>query len=339
MHAWNPSLRLAVVALALAACDRSVPEPSPATRPVTTGPQASAGSTAPTATAAAPPPEPPQRIPAPARIVAIGDLHGDLAATRTALRLAGAIDDKDHWAGKDLMIVQTGDEIDRGDEDRDIIDLFERLADEAKAAGGAVIALNGNHEVMNVQLDLRYVTDDAFKDFEGIAGVATTDARLGRVSASEKARAAAFLPGGPYAKKLAKRNLVAVVGDTVFVHGGITAKHVRYGIDRMNREASAWMDGSAADLPALITGEDGPVWLRRYSASADPEDCRVLKETLAMIPAKRMVVGHTVQRGGITSACDEQVWRIDVGMSKFYGGKPEVLEIKGAEVRPLRAER
>ncbi|MDC3959257.1 metallophosphoesterase [Polyangium jinanense] len=302
------------------------------------GPKAGPGASAPTATATTPQPEPVQRIPAPARIVAIGDLHGDLAATRVALRMAGAIDEKDRWIGKDLMVVQTGDEIDRGDEDRDIVDLFERLADEAKLTGGAVIALNGNHEVMNVQVDLRYVTDDAFKDFVGISGVTTTDPRLERVPAPGKARAAAFLPGGPYAKKLAKRNLVAVVGDTVFVHGGISPKHVRYGIDRMNREASAWMDGSAKDLPAIITAEDGPVWLRRYSATTGPDDCRVLKETLAMIPAKRMVVGHTVQRGGITSACDEQVFRIDVGMSKFYGGKPEVLEIKGAEVRPLRAD-
>ncbi|MRG97005.1 metallophosphoesterase [Polyangium spumosum] len=334
MHPRIRSSSLVFLVFALTACDKSIPEPGPAAAPITTGPKVASGAPTPTATAA---PTPVQRIAAPARIVAIGDVHGDLAATRAALRMAGAIDEKDHWVGKDLMIVQVGDEIDRGDEDRDILDLFERLADEAKRAGGAVIALNGNHEVMNVQLDLRYVTDDAFKDFVGVSGVATADRRLDRVAEPARARAAAFLPGGPYAKMLAKRDLIAVVGDTVFVHGGISPKHVRYGIDRMNREARAWMDGSAKDVPAIITAEDGPVWLRRYSAAPGPEDCRVLKETLALIPAKRMVVGHTVQRGGITSACDEQVWRIDVGMSKYYGGKPEVLEIKGAEVRPLRS--
>ncbi|MDI1450862.1 metallophosphoesterase [Polyangium sp. 6x1] len=337
MHARTRTLSLFVPLFVLAACDKGIPEPSPAPS-ISMGPKAAAsGGSAPAATAPAAPVEAVKRIPAPARIVAIGDVHGDLAATRAALRMAGAIDEKDHWAGKDLMVVQTGDEIDRGDEDRDVVDLFDRLASEAKLAGGAVIALNGNHEVMNVQLDLRYVTDDSFKDFVGISGVSTTDPRLDRVAETGKARAAAFLPGGPYAKTLAKRDLIAVVGDTVFVHGGISPKHVRYGIDRINREASAWMDGSAKELPALITAEDGPVWLRLYSAAPGPEDCRLLKETLAMIPAKRMVVGHTPQRGGITSACDEQVWRIDVGMSKFYGGKPEVLEIKGTEVRPLRA--
>ena len=33
------------------------------------------------------------------RIIALGDLHGDLNATRQALHLAGAIDESDHWVG------------------------------------------------------------------------------------------------------------------------------------------------------------------------------------------------------------------------------------------------
>jgi hypothetical protein len=61
----------------------------------------------------------------------------------------------------------------------------------------------------------------------------------------------------------------------------------------------------------------------------------VLSETLAMIPAKRMVVGHTVQRNGINAACGDAVWRIDVGLSKVYGGKPQVLEIAGDAVKAL----
>jgi hypothetical protein len=42
---------------------------------------------------------------------------------------------------------------------------------------------------------------------------------------------------------------------------------------------------------------------------------------------KRMVVGHTVQDQGINAACDGTVWRIDVGLSKAYGGPIQVLEI------------
>lgn len=77
------------------------------------------------------------RFPAPRRLVAIGDLHGDLEATRRVLRLAGAIDERDGWIGGDLVLVQTGDQLDRGDDEPEILDLFERLAREATAAGAA----------------------------------------------------------------------------------------------------------------------------------------------------------------------------------------------------------
>jgi hypothetical protein len=50
---------------------------------------------------------------APKRIVALGDVHGDLSATRRALRLAGAIDDQDRWIGGRLVVVQTGDQLGR----------------------------------------------------------------------------------------------------------------------------------------------------------------------------------------------------------------------------------
>jgi hypothetical protein len=41
-----------------------------------------------------------------------------------------------------------------------------------------------------------------------------------------------------------------------------------------------------------------------------------------------MVVGHTIQQRGINSACDDMVFRVDVGLSKGCGdGNPEVLII------------
>lgn len=51
-----------------------------------------------------------------------------------------------------------------------------------------------------------------------------------------------------------------------------------------------------------------------------------------------MVVGHTIQAAGINSACDDRVFRIDVGLSKGCGnGEPQVLEIiDDREIRQLR---
>src|SRR4051794_6188258 len=60
--------------------------------------------------------DPSFQLPAAERIVAIGDLHGDVGALRAALRLAGAIDSAGKWIGKDLVVVQTGDQLDRGDD-------------------------------------------------------------------------------------------------------------------------------------------------------------------------------------------------------------------------------
>jgi hypothetical protein len=254
--------------------------------------------------------------------VAIGDLHGDLDVTRRALRLAGAIDEKDAWIGGSLVVVQTGDEIDRGDDDRKILDLVERLKGEAKKAGGELIALSGNHEIMNAQRDFRYVTPSAAKAFDDVG-----------------ARGVALGPGGPYANMLAERPLVAKVGDSIFVHGGVLPKHAKYGLDKMNDEVRAWLLGQRPDCPSIVTSEDGPVWTRMYSAAPGRQECAVLDDALAAVGAKRMVVGHTVQRNGINPACEDRVWRIDTGLSKFYQGKLEVLEIRGDTVSVLHGER
>ncbi|RYZ64076.1 MAG: hypothetical protein EOP08_09710, partial [Proteobacteria bacterium] len=70
---------------ALAGCDRAPKEPEKASR----------ADVAPSAPATPPPPvQLPARLtrPAPERLVAIADLHGDLEAVQKAFRLAGAVD-------------------------------------------------------------------------------------------------------------------------------------------------------------------------------------------------------------------------------------------------------
>ena len=282
-------------------------------------------------------PDPSFQLPAVPRIVAIGDVHGDVSALRAALRLGGAIDDAGKWIGKSLVVVQTGDQLDRGDDEPQILDLLSRLRAEAKESGGAVHVLNGNHEVMNVQTDFRYVTPDGFHDFS--AG--HPDALHARLSANaapeQRGRTAAFLPGGEIARRLSVQRMVIQIGGNVFVHGGVLEQHVRYGLGRINQELSAWMAGAPTDpAPGSISGQRAPIWVRDYSEGTPAEDrCAELTRVLRALSAERMVVGHTVQQQGINSACDGKVWRIDVGLSRYYGGKPSVLEIRGAQVRPL----
>jgi hypothetical protein len=273
--------------------------------------------------------------PAPERLVAIGDLHGDLDHARRALRLAGAIDARDHWIGGCLVVVQTGDEIDRGDDDRAILDLVEGLKTQAAKAGGEVVALIGNHELMNASLDFRYVTAGGFAAFSRSEGE-NASASLTQLPPESRGRASAFAPGGSYASLESSRPFVVKIGDTVFVHGGVLPKHVAYGLDRMNNELDDWLAGKRHDVPAILVAEDGPVWTRAYSSEDAPPDCSDLATVLAQLGAKRMVVGHTVQHQGVNSACDGRVWRIDVGLSRYFGGPIQALEIQGNGVAALR---
>jgi hypothetical protein len=245
----------------------------------------------------------------PKRIVAVGDLHGDLGATRAALKAAGAIDANDTWIGGELVVVQTGDILDRGDDESAIIELLDKLAGEAKATGGALIYLLGNHELMNAAADFRYVTPGGMKDFGGD-------------------REHALGPGGAWAKRLAQHNVIAIVGDTVFSHAGVLPDWVSH-IDDTNLSSRCWLDGQAREPAAALTSDDSPVWNREYGIP-DKADCAALKGVLDKLGVKRMVVGHTVQEHGITSACDGALWRIDVGLAKLYGGPIEVLSIEDA---------
>jgi hypothetical protein len=233
------------------------------------------------------------------------------------------------------VVVQTGDQLDRGDDEPDILALLERLQREARAAGGDVIVLNGNHELMNVAGDFRYVTPDGFADYETHPA---TQAAQGE--SAREGRARAFAPGGPVAQRLARRPISARVGTSLFVHGGVLGKHVDYGLSRLDHEVGQWMMGARPEPPAIVVAEDAPIWTRVYSDGVPTEAaCAELSRTLRRVGAARLIVGHTVQRGGITSACGQQVWRIDVGLARTYGGRVEVLEIRGPRVTALKGAR
>ncbi|MEZ4366797.1 MAG: metallophosphoesterase [Kofleriaceae bacterium] len=323
--------------IAIAGCHREAPPPAATVARPSTGAAvagaapAAAADHAASAVAAAPPPRPgcdlaevPARLPAAPRVVAIGDVHGDLAATRAALRAAGAIDAADAWIGGDLVVVQLGDVLDRGDDEQAILDLFERLEPAAAAAGGRFVWLLGNHELMNAALDFRYVTPGALHDFDDAPGVDPGRAPS-EVPAAVRGRVAALAPGGAYAKVMADQNVLAKVGDTLFAHAGpVGAWATR--IDAANDQTRCWLAGKAgAEPPPAVVDDEGPVWTRAWGG--DEVDCTALAGVLRAAGATRLVVGHTVQDAGITSACGGALWRIDVGLSRYYQGPIQVLEL------------
>ena len=140
--------------------------------------------------------------------------------------------------------------------------------------------------------------------------------------------------------KIAGQPVVALVGDTLFAHGGVLMQHVRFGLPKLNRLAAAWIRGARKTLPPIVNGQDSPVWTRRYGdAVPGAAVCQELRAVLDASRAKRLVVGHTVQSRGITSGCDGALWRIDVGLSRYYGpGPTEILQVDDGVAKVLRKD-
>ncbi|KAL4435245.1 hypothetical protein ABPG77_001927 [Micractinium sp. CCAP 211/92] len=276
------------------------------------------------------------------RIVAIGDIHGDLQKALACLEMAGVLaEDGGHikWVGGDTVVVQLGDVLDRGDCEIGSVLLLRELDRQARQEGGAVYMLNGNHESLNVAGDFRYVTPGAFFESARAAGLSEADIAAGDQRRILQARWYLYQPGGAMARELAKNPTVLVVNNIVFAHGGLLPHHLKYGLQRINDEVAAWMngttlpDGSQAAPPFPAMGDSNSVqWNRTFGKErvSDYERMHMnmqLRATLEALNARAMVVGHTPQMSGVNCECDGRVWRVDAGMSSgVLDAAPQVLE-------------
>jgi len=200
----------------------------------------------------------------PESLVAIGDVHGDFEDFVAILQHIGLIDRQNHWTGGKTTLVQVGDTLDRGPKPREVMDLLMALEKEAGQAGGRVVSLLGNHEMMNIMGDLRYVTPVNYASFadgnsekrqksaydeyvkwrdkhpELIAELSQpmelTEAEwmarhpLGFVEQRE-----AYSPKGQYGKWLRGHNALAQIGGEIFLHGGIHPDLAKMKVDALNR--------------------------------------------------------------------------------------------------------
>eukprot|EP00744_Colponema_vietnamica_P011525 GILI01016211.1.p1 GENE.GILI01016211.1~~GILI01016211.1.p1 ORF type:complete len:369 (-),score=73.65 GILI01016211.1:72-1178(-) len=241
----------------------------------------------------------------PERLVVVGDIHGDLEQTRAILMLASVVDKKGNWiGGSHTKLVQMGDLVDRGEQDKEVLDYFIGLQKEASEVGGEVTMLIGNHEVMNMMGDVRYVHA---KSMDGFGG--------------HDAHKKAWSSEGIYGAWIRDSfKLVHSYNGTVFVHAGLAEKYAGYGVDRLNAAAKAALNKNDFDNP--IFGGDGPVWTRLLINRAEYGRCEMVEASLKKLKMERMIVGHTPQRDQhVHSYCGGKLIAVDVGISKFmYGG-------------------
>jgi len=292
-----------------------------------------------------------------ARIVAVGDVHGDYGQFTGVLRHAGLIDEDGDWSGGSAHLVQTGDIPDRGPDTRRIIDLMTKLEKQARRAKGRVHALIGNHEAMNITGDLRYVhpgeyaafvtkRSEALRDayynayIQAVAAQAAEDGAIPPVfddayRASWNARfplgyvehRQAWEPTGKIAKWVIKHDTAVIVGNALFVHGGISHQFVGADLETLNDAVAAELKQGPPRNGGIVENEFGPLWYRGHALNPEASECPHVERVLAQFGVAHIVVGHTPTGGAIRPRCGGKVIQIDVGLAAHYGGHMAYLEI------------
>ena len=238
------------------------------------------------------------------RIIVIGDIHGDFDAAIKCFILAKCIEpiippinktiiemnaffNKLKWIGDDTYVVQLGDQIDRvrpQSWDKNDITNDEAFEDEgstleifylffylnilAQENGGRVFSILGNHEIMNVDGDFRYVSQKEFKSFRKHLG--TTYYRDSKFPYHSKTlknnkhklteyfkdskvipikgfkeRLFAFAPSGICANMMAMNSYTMLqIGNWLFCHGSPTLTTLNtYTIELINNIVSMYLLG------------------------------------------------------------------------------------------------
>ena len=95
----------------------------------------------------------------PDKMLVVSDIEGNYFAFVNLLIANKVTDENLNWIyGKDHLVL-TGDFVDRGEYVTQVLWLIYKLEQEAKKAGGHVHFILGNHEIMNLEGDFRYVQD------------------------------------------------------------------------------------------------------------------------------------------------------------------------------------
>ena len=205
------------------------------------------------------------------RVVAFADVHGAYTDWTALLRELGVVDADLNWSGGDTHLVSLGDLLDRGPDSRKVVELLMKLDGQAEQAGGAVHMVLGNHEVMVMTGDLRYVSPAEFAAFGGDETQAERDALYGEYRRFNPggeedvmretfnaqfpvgfiALRKAFSRDGALGRWLLQQPFVIRVNDKVYMHGGIASVVSENSITALNRKLQGELKDFLSSMDAL----------------------------------------------------------------------------------------
>lgn len=206
-------------------------------------------------------------------VYVVGDVHGAYHEIHGMLTKAEIIDADDNWKAGSAHFVSLGDLVDRGPSSRKVMDLFMKLQEQAEAAGGKLHVVLGNHEVMNLVGDLRYVSDEEYAEFAGDEDAALREQKYQNYlkrqqmadtsdskAAFEKqfpsgffAHRAAWAADGQYGRWVLSLPFVIKVNDQIFAHAGVSKALKGKSLIDLNQELKQILTGYLETLQYLVS--------------------------------------------------------------------------------------
>lgn len=260
-----------------------------------------------------------------ARVFAIGDMHGCVSSYAALLIGLGLTDSEGRWTGGDLVLVQTGDLIDRGPKSIACLKITKRLQEEARKSGGDVVMLLGGHEIF--ALAAAQGNDWAFLNWfsaqNGGSSVLVEWLEDNREHTPPESSSELRGLYGPLFQELSSGEIgqwlktcptCALYNDTLFCHAGIS-RDIPQAVDDLNTAAALSLMALKQYLTSqshAVLGRRGPYWVRDLTLDE-------VTSALRANDARRMIVGHCPVPW-VTSYYDGRLFVIDTGVVR--GGPP-----------------
>ncbi len=244
------------------------------------------------------------------KIVAVSDIHGQYDLLLPLLKAHQVVDEGGDWSFGEGHLVVLGDIFDRGEQVTELLWFVHKLEKQAGRANGKVHYLLGNHEVMVLQGDLRYVNK---KYRYTIAGM-------------KKPYDALFDKNTYLGRWLRSKPVAISINNTAFVHAGfseqLASSDMSFG--ELNTLFQEKIIGHPEDsilanpLLSYLYGEEGPVWYRGYFEEGFTK--LQAQNILSKIRKKHIVVGHT-SFSEILSLFRNRIIGIDSSIKLGIGGE------------------